>query len=74
MNQKYTKISNMLDCQYLNLLQNVNYYPIFIMGDHRSGTTRMRAAKQISSRSPSYAIPATANILQAELELVSKTR
>lgn len=28
-----------LDCQYTKLIQDIDFQPIFIMGDHRSGTT-----------------------------------
>ena len=39
MNLQSTDNNNNLDRQYLNLIENVNFHPIFIMGDHRSGTT-----------------------------------
>ncbi|NJK70556.1 MAG: hypothetical protein HC941_32320 [Microcoleus sp. SU_5_3] len=34
-----TNINNIPDEPYLNLLEQVDFTPIFIMGDHRSGTT-----------------------------------
>jgi hypothetical protein len=39
MNSQHINTSNILDRQHQNLLENVNFSPIFIMGDHRSGTT-----------------------------------
>lgn len=39
MNLQSTDNNNNLDSQYLNLIENINFHPIFIMGDHRSGTT-----------------------------------
>lgn len=39
MNSQSNNTNKILDRQYLNLLENINFRPIFIMGDHRSGTT-----------------------------------
>ncbi|MGB3640918.1 MAG: sulfotransferase [Rivularia sp. (in: cyanobacteria)] len=39
MNSTYKNITDILDSQHQHLLNNVNFRPIFIMGDHRSGTT-----------------------------------
>lgn len=36
---QFTNKNFIADTQYLNLLSKVNFSPMFIMGDHRSGTT-----------------------------------
>lgn len=36
-----SELNNIPDQQYLHLLEKVNFTPIFIMGDHRSGTTAL---------------------------------